>query len=265
MLDIMKVKDNLWMITGNGGNSAVFQTANGIVLVDTKNPGGGQLILDKIRTVTDKPITTIINTHTHADHTGGNEFFGTTVEFVVHENTKANMEKMPIFKDDKSVFLPKKTFKDKLVLGNGKDEIDLFYFGPAHTSGDAFVVFKEIRVMHAGDAFAGKSTPLIDGNNGGSGLEYGKTLAKAASNIKNVDWIITGHSTLMTPADLKEFADFNNDFAAWGQAQVKAGKTVEAAAAEYKVPDWYKARGFTVGGRGAGANLQVIYNELGKK
>ena len=65
--------------------------------------------------------------------------------------------------------------------------------------------------------------------------------------------------------DAKEYADFNNDFAAWGQAQMKAGKTVEAAAAEYKVPDWYRARGFTVGGRGAGANLQVIYNELGKK
>ena len=101
--------------------------------------------------------------------------------------------------------------------------------------------------MHAGDAFAGKSTPLIDGTNGGSGLEYGKTLARAASSIKNVDWIITGHSTLMTPADLKEVADFNNDFAAWREAQMKAGKTVDAAAAEYKMPDWYKARGYTIG------------------
>ena len=51
------MKDNLWMITGNGGNTAVFQTANALVLVDTKNPGGGQLILDKSRTVTNKPIT----------------------------------------------------------------------------------------------------------------------------------------------------------------------------------------------------------------
>jgi glyoxylase-like metal-dependent hydrolase (beta-lactamase superfamily II) len=135
-----KVANNLYMIPGQGGNTAAFITANGVVLVDTKNPGGGQLILDKIKTVTDKPITTIINTHTHADHTGGNEFFGTTVEFVAHENTKANMEKMDNFKGDKSVFLPKKTFKDKLTLGSGKDEIDLFYFGPAHTSGDAWVV-----------------------------------------------------------------------------------------------------------------------------
>jgi cyclase len=264
MLDIVKVKDNLWMITGAGGNTAVFQTASGLVLVDTKNPNTGQAILEKIRTVTDKPITTIINTHTHADHTGSNEFFGTTVEFVVHQNTKANMEKMDNFKGDKSVFVPKKTYQDKLTLGSGKDAIDLFYFGPAHTNGDSFVVFRELRVMHAGDAFAGKATPFVDGNNGGSGLEYGKTVAKAAA-VRNVDTIITGHSTLMTPADAKEFADFNNDFAAWGQAQMKAGKTVEAAAAEYKLPDWYKARGYTVGGRGVAGNLQVIYAELGKK
>ena len=67
------------------------------------------------------------------------------------------MEKMDAFKDDKSVFLPKKTYKDKLTIGKGKDQIDLFYFGPAHTNGDAWVVFKALRVMHAGDAFAGKT------------------------------------------------------------------------------------------------------------
>ena len=61
----------------------------------------------------------------------------------------------------------------------GKEEIDLFYFGPSHTSGDAFVVFKEARTMHAGDAFAGKNTPIIDTMNGGSSIGYGKTLSKA--------------------------------------------------------------------------------------
>ena len=89
------------------------------------------------------------------------------------------MEKMDAFKGDKSVFLPKKTFKDKMTLGKGKDQIDLYYFGRAHTNGDALVVFPALRVMHAGDVFAGKTTPIIDANNGGSAVEYGKTLAKA--------------------------------------------------------------------------------------
>ena len=192
--EIEKVNDRLYMITGGGGNTAAFITDAGVVLVDTKLASWGQAILDKVKTVTDKPITTIINTHTHGDHTGSNEFFGTSVEFVAQENTKANMEKMDAFKGDKSVFLPKKTFKDKLTLGKGKDQIDLYYFGRAHTNGDAFVVFKALRVMHAGDAFAGKTTPIIDPNNGGSAVEYGKTLEQGRRSIKNVDTIITGHS-----------------------------------------------------------------------
>src|SRR5206468_2358873 len=136
--EIEKVKENLYMITGGGGNTAAFITDAGVVLVDTKLANWGQAILDKVKTVTSKPVTTIINTHTHGDHNGSNEFFGTTVEIVAHENTKANMLKMDAFKGDKSVFLPKKTYKDKLTVGKGKEEIDLFYFGPAHTNGDAW-------------------------------------------------------------------------------------------------------------------------------
>ena len=146
------------MITGGGGNTAAFITDAGVVLVDTKLANWGPAILDKVKTVTNKPVTTIINTHTHGDHNGSNEFFGTTVEIVAQENTKANMEKMDAFKGDKSVFLPKKTYKDKLTIGKGKEEIDLFYFGPAHTNGDAWVVFKALRVLHSGDAFASSSS-----------------------------------------------------------------------------------------------------------
>src|SRR5436309_14916530 len=268
---IEKVKDNLYMITGadptdrnsfSGGNTGVFITNNGVVVVDTKLAGWGQVILDKVKTVTNKPITTIINTHTHGDHNGSNEFFGATVEFVSHENTKANMEKMDAFKGDKSVFIPKKTFKDKLTIGKSKDEIDLFYFGRAHTNGDAWVVFKELRVLHSGDAFAGKTTPIIDGNNGGSAVNYGKTLAKAASSIKNVDTIITGHSPLMKPADLNEYANFNNEFATWVAGQKKAGKSVDDAVAAYKIPDKYPGYQINTFLGGIKNNIQVAFNEL---
>src|SRR5437899_10190956 len=239
-LEIQKVKDNLYMITGGGGNTAAFITDGGVVVVDTKNPGNGQMILDKIKSVTSKPVTMIINTHTHGDHTGSNEFFPPTVDIVAHENTKANMKKMDNFKGDKAKFLPKKTYKDKMTLGKGKDEIELYYFGRAHTNGDSWVVFPAIRAMHSGDAFAGKTTPIIDTNNGGSAVDYGKTLAKAAATIKNVDVIIPGHSTTMTPADLKEYADFNNDFITWVQMEIRANKSVDEAAMDYKIPEKYK-------------------------
>ena len=263
--EIEKVNDRLYMITGGGGNTAAFITDNGVVLVDTKLAGWGQAIMDKVKSVTNKPITTIINTHTHGDHNGSNEFFGASVEFVAQENTKTNMEKMDAFKGDKSVFIPKKTFKDKLSIGKGNDQIDLYYFGRAHTNGDAWVVFRALRVMHSGDAFAGKTTPIIDPNNGGSAVEYGKTLAKAASGIKNVDTIITGHSPRMTPADLKQYAAFNDSFVTWVRDEIKAGKTVDAAAAEYKVPAQYN--GYTVSTflGGIKNNIQIAYNELGQK
>ena len=97
--------------------------ANGVALVDTKNPNTGQAIMDQVRMVTPKPVTTIINTHTHADHTGSNEFFTDNVTFVAHENTKANMEKMTNFAGDKAKFLPSRVYKDTLTLGTGADQI----------------------------------------------------------------------------------------------------------------------------------------------
>ena len=94
MVEVEKLRDNLYLMRGGGGNSAVFITANGVVVVDTKNPGWGQPLLDKIKSVTDKPVTTIINTHTHGDHVSGNVEFPATVEVVTHENTAKNMEDM---------------------------------------------------------------------------------------------------------------------------------------------------------------------------
>src|SRR5437667_1192999 len=74
-LEIQKVKDNLYVITGGGGNTAAFITEKGVVVMDTKNPGNGPGILEKIKSVTPKPVTMVINTHTHGDHVGSNSAF----------------------------------------------------------------------------------------------------------------------------------------------------------------------------------------------
>jgi len=186
------------------------------------------------------------------------------VEFVAHENTKTNMQKMSEFSGPKAKFIPSKTFKDKLTIGSGKDRIDLYYFGRAHTNGDAWVVFPALRTVHSGDAFAGKSTPLIDTANGGSAVDYPATIAKASSTLKDIDTIITGHSALMKPEDLKEYADFNQDFLQWVQNEIKAGKTAEAAAAEYKLPARYKDYRVVDFFGGIAGNIQTAYKELKK-
>src|SRR5436309_1191206 len=256
-----KVKDNLYMISGGGGNTAAFITDRGVVVVDTKLAGWGQPILDKIKTVTDKPVTTIINTHSHPDHVGSNEAFPANVEVIAQEVTKANMEKQDAFKGDKAKFLPKKTFKDKMNVGSGKDQIELFYFGRGHTNGDAWVVFPALRVMHAGDIFSGKNLPLLDAANGGSGVAIGDSLMKAFDTVKNVDTIITGHSTLMTTNDLKEYAEFNRDFLTAVRNAKKAGKSVDDVANSWKMPAKYTGYAAPQPAR-LKSNVQVIYDEL---
>jgi glyoxylase-like metal-dependent hydrolase (beta-lactamase superfamily II) len=257
VVEVQKLKDNLYMLTGGGGNTAVFVGSSGVVVVDTKLPGWGQPILDQITKLTDKPVTTIINTHTHGDHVSGNVEFPTTVDIIVQENTKTNMEKMmsppgmgaataapTIFQQNNGKGMPKRTFKDKMTIGKGPDEIDLYYFGRGHTNGDAWIVWPALRFAHAGDIFSGKNLPLLDTNNGGSGVEIGDSLAKAHAGIKNVDQVITGHSTVMTWADLAEYAQFNKDFLADVQAALKAGKSPDDIAAAWQVPDKYKGYSF---------------------
>jgi cyclase len=274
-MQIEKVKDNLYVITGSGadnqatfsgGNVAVFITDAGVTLVDTKLPGFGPTILERIKTVTNKPVTRIINTHTHGDHTGGNGSFGASVESIVHENARASMAKMPDFSAANAQFLPKRTYKDKLSVGSGKDQIDLYYFGRGHTNGDTFVVFPALRTMHTGDMFAWKALPYVDTDNGGSVVEQPDSLAKAAA-VANVDTIINGHIPVGTINDLKEYAAFTRDFVDFARASVKAGKTVEQAADEYKVDPKFKGYVASLNPSFGGAlpNLKIAYGELGKK
>ena len=267
VVDVEKVKDNLYVLRGGGGNTAVFLTATGVVVVDAKNPGWGKPILDKIKTLTPKPVTMLINTHTHGDHVSGNVEFPATIDFVAQENTKVNMEKMPIFKEHGGVGMAKRTFKDKMTIGKGADQIDLYYFGPGHTNGDAWVVFPALRIVHSGDIFASKSVPLIDEANGGSMMHISETLMKAHDGIKNVDAIINGHTPAQTTwADLKEYSEFNKDLVAWMTTELKAGKTPEAAAAEWKLPEKYKGYAPTVGALfgGLAGRIATLQKEMAK-
>ena len=255
VIDVDKLTDNLYVMKGGGGNSAVFITANGVTVVDTKLPGWGQPLLDKIRTVTNKPVTTIINTHTHFDHNSGNVEFPASVEVITHANTKTYMEQANpvyglqtgaqpnIFKEHGGNGMPKRSFSDKMTVGRGPDQIDLYYFGRAHTGGDAFVVFPALRVMHVGDTMANRNIPIVDKNNGGSGVEFSATVAKAAQ-VPNVDRIINGHNpTTTTPADLRLFSEFIADFVKFTQDAKKAGKTVDDVVNTWKTPAKYTGYG----------------------
>jgi glyoxylase-like metal-dependent hydrolase (beta-lactamase superfamily II) len=280
---VEKVRDNLYIVTGGlakgaqpgvAGNTTVFIADSGVVLVDTKYAGFGSTILDQVKSVTNKPVTMIINTHTHGDHTGSNTEFPRAVEFVVHENTRANMARMDQFKGEHAAVLPKRTFGDRLSLLGGRDRIDVYYFGRGHTDGDTVIVFPALGVAVMGDLFARKWAPLVDANNGGSAVAFPQTLARTVSGISNVDTVITGHSTttlgsgrdvtfvrsnpVMKWADLQEYAEFTRAFVAAATAALKAGQPVDEAVNRLNLPDRFKDYNMT----NARADVQRVYDEL---
>lgn len=279
--DIQKIRDNLYMISGGdtteratwtGGNSLVFVTDSGVVLVDTMLPGAGTSLMARIRSVTDKPVTTVINTHTHYDHSGSNNELSAAIEFVAHEGTRANMARAtcePVtncgaFKGENAKFLPKKTYKDRLTLFSGKDRIDLYHFGRGHTSGDSFVVFPAVRAMHAGDMFPRAQMPFIDtANSGGSALEFNSTLQRALSTIKNVDTVVGGHTpTAVTWNDFRTYTEFYKTFTASAQEAMTRGTTVEAFIKSYSIPASFP--GFMADPVRVKANAEALWRESGK-
>jgi len=277
VVEVEKLKENLFVLKGGGGNTTVFVQSNGITVVDTKNPGWGAPILAKIKELSPKTITTIVNTHTHGDHVSGNVEFPTTVDIVVQENTATNMKQMRpvtglskpgappapnIFEQNGGKGLPKRTFKDRMTIGKGPDQIDLYYFGRGHTNGDAWVLFPALRVLTAGDIVSGKNLPLLDANNGGSGLEIGDTIAKAHSTFSKVaDTVVTGHSVNMNMTELMEYATFNREFAAAMRAAKKGGQGVEEVVKTWKQPAKYQGYADVQEAR-LRSNVQVIFDEI---
>ena len=274
VIEVEQLEDNLYVLRGQGGggNTAVFVTTDGVVVVDSKNPGWGGPILEQIRALTSNPVTTLINTHSHHDHVSGNVAFAETVEIVTHENTKANMEVMRpytgrteppvnVFRDSNGHGLPTRTFSDRMTLGSGADRVELYYFGRGHTGGDAWIAFPALRTLHSGDVFLGQRVPFLDAENGGSGVDIGDTAQQAHDNIRGIDTIITGHSTQMEWSDLNEWAAFNRDFLQMVRDGRADGRSVDEIAAAWTLPATY-AHYDAPNEAGVRRNIQVIVDEL---
>jgi glyoxylase-like metal-dependent hydrolase (beta-lactamase superfamily II) len=245
---IRKVAGNVYLIGDDaGGNTAVFVTKRGVVLVDTKVANRGKGILEEVRKVTDKPVTHIINTHSHGDHTGSNAFFPAQVEIVSQENTAKNMSRMSNFVFGlKKDALPDHTYREKLTLFSDADAVDLYYFGPAHTNGDTFVVFRADQVMHAGDVFAAKGIPVIDEDFGGSAVQFGDTVRRAVAGIRGVRTVITGHAGVMEWVEFVEYSEFVDYLVNAARTAHEHGQTVEQAAqGVHTPPDKFKGYDLT--------------------
>jgi cyclase len=216
-----KVKGDLYMIAGEGGNVALYATADGVVLVDDMFDRNHADILAQVKSVTDRPLKYVINTHQHDDHAGGDLKMLPIAEVIAHKNVYANLKdlKRPYYEDTPGtpIGLPRVTFTDELDVHLGGKDVTAYYFGRGHTSGDAVIYFPELKAIHTGDLFLstraggraqGPPRPpgvpiYVDYVQGGSFFEWSKTLDGVLK--LDFDTVIPGHGPLATKADLVKF------------------------------------------------------------
>ncbi len=279
-MDTLNVRDVLYHLGGGGGNglALIDEINGGVVLIDTKMAGWGDAVREVIAQVTDLPVTTIINTHAHADHTGSNSEFPDVVEIVAHERTKEAMVRDAVDGAD-SPGLPTTTFTDRFSLLDDLDRIDLYHFGVGHTAGDIVVVFPQKGVAYLGDLFPDKRVPRVDLERGGSVLALPGTLDRIVAEIDGVTRVITGHGPLpttyagrgrrdrgtarawsgfLTWDDLAEYADFTREYVTAVEEAFAAGQSVEEATATLTVAPRYGD--YDLGD--AGVAIERFYEEL---
>jgi glyoxylase-like metal-dependent hydrolase (beta-lactamase superfamily II) len=241
---IFPIAENLYVVPGGGCNTAVFVTSRGVILVDTKYRERFAALMKEVRKVTDKPILYVINTHVHGDHRGGNALVPAGATILVQEHTAANMVKMAeqargIATTLNESFPGVEPFRDQLTLLSGDEAVDIYYFGPAHTDGDVFVVFRKAGVMHVGDVFPSKVPSTINIAWGGDAEGFLRTIHGAVS-VPGINHVITGHSDVLPWADFLEHSDFMNMFIRHARNSFYAGKTMEQARADLDLPARFK-------------------------
>ena len=210
-LKLNKIADDLYEIEGDGGNVAVYLTNEGTIVIDDKFERDYADIMAKVKSITDKPVKYVLNTHQHGDHTGGNaKMLDASAEIIAHKNARANMV------EGKMPGVPRISFNDETEVFLGGKEVRAHHFGRGHTNGDAVIYFPGARAIHTGDLYTvGQSNapvtvaPFIDYSANGSAVEWTKTLDGILNSGWDFDTVIPGHGPIMHKADLVKYrADF---------------------------------------------------------
>src|SRR6266550_89339 len=154
---VQELAGNIYVLQSSGaqagmGNIAAFVGDDGILLVDSQLVDLGPKIEAALKTISDKPVKYVLNTHWHGDHVGGNAYFGKTAVIIGQDNVRRKMETVPDRRiTDLGVSLPVITFSNQLTLHAGGMDIHAVYFPHGHTDGDSVVFFPQANVVHMGD------------------------------------------------------------------------------------------------------------------
>jgi len=243
-----KLAGSVYMLTGAGGNIGVSAGEDGLILVDDQYAPLAPKIEAALKTISDKPLRFIINTHYHGDHTGGNAHFGALAPIVAQENVRKRLKEGtttmfgPMPAQPKGA-LPIVTFDETVTIHLNGEDIRAVHYANAHTDGDSVIWFTQSNVVHMGDNFFNGMYPVIDLDNGGGVKGMIKAAETVASMIPSDTKVIPGHGPLGDRDSLRKFAEMLKGTSAAVEAGLKAGKTADQMKAEKVLAAWEESWG----------------------
>ncbi len=265
-IQIDPLTENIYMLTGQGGNIGVFKNEKGLFIIDDQFARLSTKILDHLKTISNQPVTMVMNTHFHGDHTGGNENMAKQGAMIIaQKNVRSRMENKQKNKGNViTASLPAITFEEGLHLYFKNENIKAFHVHNAHTDGDTMVYFVNGNVLHMGDTFFNGRYPYIDLKSGGSITGYIRASEKALLLINDDTKIIPGHGKLATKKDLEFFLSMLKEITKAIQQEINAGRSENDIIKNSSLTSLYDAKGYGDGYINSEQIRKTIYTSLTK-
>ena len=231
-IEVERLTDDLFVLRGLGGNTAVLRTDAGAVVVDSMMlPMQGERIRALARELTGQDTALLINTHYHIDHTHGNPAFEPGTRVLSTERTLSHLQALDadFWTGDAARLLPTETFTDRMTLSVGGKTIELIHPGAGHTDGDLVVLFVDEGVLHTGDLLFNRYYPNIDLEAGGSVQQWVGTLESLLR--LNFTRVIPGHGETTDRTGLRQFLAVIAQLAEIGRTAAEKGWSLETTLA----------------------------------
>jgi glyoxylase-like metal-dependent hydrolase (beta-lactamase superfamily II) len=238
-LKTISLDKGIWMFSGDGGNVTAIVDDGSTLLIDSGLDSRAAELADAIFKATRRPVTRLVNTHWHFDHTGGNVYFGSGgVAIIAQENVKqrlSSVQNVPFvgLQDGRypTQALPTVTYSSSATLRQGGQHLTLVNYGPAHTDGDTIIYISPANVAAVGDIFSNHVYPIIDLASGGSIDGMINSLDQFLAQTDEQTKIVPGHGPVATRSDLQDYRDMLVQVRQRIKILVGAGKTIDEAVA----------------------------------
>lgn len=241
-----------------GGNVAASVGDDGILLVDDMYAAMAPKLLSTLKTLSDKPVKIVLNTHFHGDHIQGNKAFRGGSVIIGQENIAkrliaANKDATPTLQ-----YVPNVSFSDRITLNFNGEDIQMIHFANSHTDSDSIVYFTRSKVLHLGDMFFFGMFPAVYTQGGGDMRQLIRSVESILSEFPTDTKVIPGHGELATMQDLKNYLAMLRETVGIVEAGIKAGKSLDQLQKE-KVLAKYDALG-SGGAQTTDQYIAMLYN-----